>query len=97
MINNIISTITSTFKKLVGGSCLRVILLVAILLAAAGFIYFKFIKVEKFEEEEDVAEFDEMDEEIEEFDDEDLDMDDDEEFAGIGDMDDEEMQNLGQL
>ena len=40
---------------------------------------------------------DEMDDEIEEFDDEDLDMDDDEEFAGIGDMDDEEMQNLGKL
>jgi len=98
MINNIISTITSTFKKLAGGSCLKVILLVAILVAVAGFIYYKFFynKSEQFEEE-DVPDMDEMDDEIEEFDDEDLDMDDDEEFAGIGDMDDEEMQNLGKL
>ena len=42
MINTIISTITSTFKKLTGGSCWKVILMVAVLVAAAGFIYYKF-------------------------------------------------------
>jgi cell division protein FtsL len=98
MINNIISTITSTFKKLSGW---KVILLVAVLVAAVAFIYIKFFKKEGFaEEEEDVPDMDEDEmDDIEEFDDEDLDMDDDDEedFAGIGDMDDEEMKNLGQL
>ena len=101
MINNIISTITSTFKKLAGGSCWKVILMVAVLVAAAGFVYYKYNKsAEQSEdfEEDDMPDMDEMDEEIEEFDDdEELFDDDDEDFAGIGDMDDEEMKNLGQL
>ena len=42
MVINLISTITSTFKKLTGGSCWKVILMVAVLVAAAGFIYYKF-------------------------------------------------------
>ena len=74
--------------------------MVAVLVAAAGFVYYRFFynkSAEQFEED-DMPDMDEMDEEIEEFDDdEELFDDDDEDFAGIGDMDDEEMKNLGQL
>ena len=81
--NNLINSITSTFKKLAGGSCWKVILLVAILVAAGVFIYYKFFynKAEQyadgdiFDEEDDVEDFED---DIDDDDDDDIDDDDDE-------------------
>jgi len=103
--NKLINSITATFKKLAGGSCWKIIILVAILVAVGAFIYYKYFhnKAEQYEDEDELEEDEddedgedgEDNEEIEDFED-DI-NDDDEDFAGIGDFTDEEMENLGQL
>ena len=54
----VLADLKTTWNKLVGGSCWKVILLAAVLIAIGVFIYFRFVKnTESYEDE--IAEIDE--------------------------------------
>ena len=108
----VLTDLKTTWNKLIGGSCWKVILLAVVLIAIGVFVYLKFFKTESYEDavqdEDDIEDYEDIDDiedieglaDIEAFEndeDDDEDDDDDEDFSTIGSMDDEDMQNLGKL